>query len=82
MWQINGIPGSSSASHAEKQMLVIQNTDIAIGVNRKMCDCCKKFIQKLSNEINKTIYITTPPGLTEIYTPSKNDEDESVIDND
>lgn len=78
----NGLPGSSSASHAEKQMLVIQNTDIAIGVNRKMCDCCKKFIQKLSNEINKTIYITTPPGLTEIYTPSKNDEDESVIDND
>lgn len=78
----NGLPGSSSASHAEKQMLVIQNTDIAIGVSRKMCDCCKKFVQKLASQKNITIYITTPPGLTEIYTPSKNDEDESVIDND
>lgn len=65
----NGVAGSGSASHAEKQMLVIQKEEVAIGVSRTMCKCCLKFIQKVATDSGRTIYVTTPPGITLEFSP-------------
>lgn len=66
----NGIPGSSSASHAEKQMLVKQKNEMAFGVNRKICECCYEFIQKIAETTGNTIFITQPVDVTYIFSPT------------
>ncbi|OUP36229.1 type VI secretion system tube protein TssD [Bacteroides sp. An19] len=66
----NGIPGSSSASHAEKQMLVKQKNEMAFGVNRKICECCYEFIQKTAETTGNTIFITQPVDVTYIFSPT------------
>lgn len=62
----NGIPGSSHASHAEKQLM--HETDDAIAVNRKMCDCCKMYAQKKADATGKTVVVTDPDG-THVFSP-------------
>lgn len=71
----NGIVGSSSASHAEKQMLVEQKTEVAIGVSRELCNCCLAFIQKLSTDSKRVIYVTEPPGRTWEFRPGRKNPD-------
>ena len=50
-------------------MLVIQKEEVAIGVSRTMCKCCLKFIQKVATDSGRTIYVTTPPGITLEFSP-------------
>jgi hypothetical protein len=64
----NGNPGSASASHAEKQLM--HETDDAIGVNRKMCQCCRKYAQAKANKTGKDVIVTDPDG-TKIFRPGR-----------
>lgn len=66
----NGISGSSSASHAEKQMLVKQKNEMAFGVNKKICECCYEFIQKIAQTTGNTIFVTQPIDETYIFSPT------------
>jgi hypothetical protein len=66
----NGNPGSASASHAEKQLM--HETDDAIGVNRKMCQCCRDYAQAKANKTGKEVIVTDPDG-TKIFQPGQKD---------
>jgi hypothetical protein len=52
----NNNPGSSSASHAEKQGMTAANDPLA--VSKKMCPCCEKFAQAKTNSTGEPVVIT------------------------